>query len=211
MDTLLPEILSLIFEYLNTKQLIWAKRTCKKWRKVYQDNLWKYTINLEPFCNKITTSDLKDFQNVKTIKLRKCFQITGPYLKYLDRATNIDLSHSKINDKDLQYLKSVRTLNLAENTQLTNDCLEYIPFIEYLNIYGSIKITSKGLSHIKNAKNIIMCACRVIIKDIVENRVNNVTFYNCVNTDFEQLKLLKERCPLITIMKLDDNQSEPFI
>ncbi|AYV76816.1 MAG: F-box domain protein [Barrevirus sp.] len=203
MDTLLPEILSLIFEFLNTKQLIWAKRTCKKWRKVYQDNLWRYTIDLESWGYQILGKHLKEFRNVKTIKLKKCIRLTGPCLKYLDKATNVDLSHCKIKSTDLQYLTSVKTLNLRECVNLTDDALEYVSNVETIDIYGCYNLTSNGFNHIKNAKNIIICACYGVIQNLISNNFNNLTIYNCINYKYDSLLLLKEKYPNISILKIE--------
>ena len=46
MDTMSNDIISCIFQYLQTKDLILASRITKKWRKIFKTNLWKYKIDL---------------------------------------------------------------------------------------------------------------------------------------------------------------------
>ena len=60
-------ILSVVFlNILETKDLILASRITKKWRKIFKVNLWKYKIDLSPYCNKITDNALVHLKGVQT-------------------------------------------------------------------------------------------------------------------------------------------------
>ncbi|AYV76811.1 MAG: F-box domain protein [Barrevirus sp.] len=206
MDALLPDILSIIYEFIDTKQLIWASRTCRKWHKVYHDNLWKYKIDVTQWSNKIKDKHLESFKNVRTINLKSCYQIEGPGLKHLDKAINVDLSYCKIIGTDLILLKSVKTLNVRECSGINDYGLEQLATflnIEAINIYGCSKITIDGLNYIRNVPSITMCACNFETNALIDyvNKYKNVSFQACSNYSFDRLQLLKEQCPSIFLIK----------
>ena len=66
MNTLSNDIVSCIFEYLETKDLILASRITKKWRKIFKITLWKYKIDLSLYYKKITDNALIHLKGVQT-------------------------------------------------------------------------------------------------------------------------------------------------
>ncbi|HMP32461.1 MAG TPA: F-box protein, partial [Saprospiraceae bacterium] len=91
MDNLPTDIIGIIFEHLDTKNLIFICRTCRKFRNTFRKYIGKYKIDLSSHCDKIKDEDLIYFAGVQHIELRNC---------------------KKITDKGLKYLKGVHTINL---------------------------------------------------------------------------------------------------
>ncbi|HMP28440.1 MAG TPA: F-box protein, partial [Saprospiraceae bacterium] len=79
MEYLAPDVISIIFGYLNTKDLIRSTRTCWKFRNTFRKYIGKYKLDLS--CTKITDEGLKYLADVHTINLRECNQITDEGLK----------------------------------------------------------------------------------------------------------------------------------
>ena len=67
MNILANDVVSCIFEYLVTRDLILASRTTKKWRKIFNNTLWKYKIDLR---SNATDNALVHLKGVKYINLR---------------------------------------------------------------------------------------------------------------------------------------------
>ncbi|AYV76813.1 MAG: F-box domain protein [Barrevirus sp.] len=202
MNTLLPDIISIIFQNFDTKQLIWSQRTCKKWRKVYIDNMWKYFINLEQWAGEIKDKHLESFRNAKTISLKHCEKIKGPGLVYLENATVIDLSYCRIENIHLRFLKSVKILNLVSCGFINGNGLKYIATnIEHINLFGCGAVTIESLNYLINAKSIIICRCffPMELHEVIKN-CNNIVFCICPLYTFEQLQSFKEKYPNITII-----------
>ncbi len=78
MNIIPSDIISCIFEYLDTKDLIWASRVSKKWRKVFCRNLWRYKIDLSPYFGKIT--------NLAWVKAPIFFK-RAPFSQYKEKIT----------------------------------------------------------------------------------------------------------------------------
>ncbi|AYV76814.1 MAG: F-box domain protein [Barrevirus sp.] len=201
MDTLLPDILSIIFIHFDTKQLIWASRTCKKWRKIYHDNLWRFNICLTSWANKIQDKHLESFKTVRTISLQNC-QITDMALKYLKNAQIIDLTNCYyVTDIGLKELESVIQINLEECYNITDSGLEYIKECKMVNLYGCYRISELGLTHFKTDCSLILCGC--CIDNFTEKtmtKFNNLTFRICEDSDYEMLESVQKVYPKISIM-----------
>ncbi|HMP30619.1 MAG TPA: F-box protein, partial [Saprospiraceae bacterium] len=67
MDNLSSEAISIIFEYLDTKDLILSSRTCWKFRNTFRKYIGKYKLDLTG--KKITDEGLKYLAGVHTINL----------------------------------------------------------------------------------------------------------------------------------------------
>ncbi len=98
----ISDVLSHIFEYLDTKQLIYASRVCKKWRKVYNDNISKYKFELCVNWRKyINDNDLKYLQGAGV------HNITDDGLKYLKNCKVVWIYfNDNITSKGVEFLKN---------------------------------------------------------------------------------------------------------
>ncbi|HMP28587.1 MAG TPA: F-box protein, partial [Saprospiraceae bacterium] len=83
MENLPVDIISIIFEYLDTKDLILSSRTCWKFRNTFRKYIGKYKLDLRNYCKKITNEGLKYLKGVHTIDIEGCKKITNEGLKYL--------------------------------------------------------------------------------------------------------------------------------
>ncbi|HMP30087.1 MAG TPA: F-box protein, partial [Saprospiraceae bacterium] len=82
MDNLPTDIISIIFGYLKTKDLILSSCTCWKFRNTFRKYIGKYKLNLKG--KKITDDGLKYLGSsgtVHTINLKYCKKITDEGLK----------------------------------------------------------------------------------------------------------------------------------
>ena len=107
MDNLCCDVIGYIFQYLDTIDLILSSRTCKKWRKAFNTNLWRYTMDLSLTPrNRITDTGLAHLKGVQTINLSFCWKITDAGLAHLKGVQKINLSRCRnITDAGLSYLK----------------------------------------------------------------------------------------------------------
>ena len=110
MDNLPTDTISIIFEYLDTKDLIRCTRTCWKFRNTFRKYIGKCKLNLN-YCNQITDEGLKYLKGVHTIYLEYCNQLTDEGLKYLSGVQNINLREcNQITDEGLKYLAGVQKI-----------------------------------------------------------------------------------------------------
>ena len=127
MESIPIDIINLFFVYLNTKDLIWASRTCKQWRYIFKKYIGKYKLDLRQWRNKITDQSLKNLKGAHTINLSYCNQITNRGLEHLKGVHTIYLYNcNQITDQGLEHLKGVHTIYLYYCNQITNQGLEIL-------------------------------------------------------------------------------------
>jgi hypothetical protein len=136
MNTLSIDIISVIFEYLDTKELIWASRTCKNWRRAFIKYLPKYKLNLSSYGDKITDADLFHLKGVHAINLYHC---------------------QKITDAGLIHLKGIHTIRLDYCHQITDVGLAHLKGVHNINLHNCYNITDVGLVHLKGVHTIDLC------------------------------------------------------
>ncbi len=121
------DTLSIVFEFLDTKQLILASRTCKRWRHTFLKYIGKYKIDLLLRNGKITNEHLAYFKGVQSINLYGCKQITDEGLKHLHGIQSINLSWcAKVTDHGLLHLRGVRVITLYRCERITKQGLEVL-------------------------------------------------------------------------------------
>ena len=127
MDYLPKCITHLVLQYLDTKELIYFRRTCKYWDKLFKFNL-KYLSLYLP--TSVEDKHLQYLKGVHTIDLGGCNEIT---------------------DKGLQYLKGVHSINLWGCDNITDEGLEYLKGVHTIDLRWCNYITDKGLQYLKKA------------------------------------------------------------
>ena len=146
------DILSVIFEYLDTKELIWASRVCKQWRRVFIKYLPKYKLDLYQYIDKITDASLVHLKGIQTIDLSWCKQITDSGLVHLKDVHTINLyGCNQITDAGLVHLKDVHTINLNYCNKITNAGLVHLKGVHVINLHGCWKITDAGVEILINS------------------------------------------------------------
>lgn len=97
------DVINLILQHLETKDLILASLTCEKWRRAFTNNIWRYKIDLSPYGNKITDTHLEHLKGIHTIKLPLSLLITDKGWQYI-KTSNIELSFSYNVLKIMNYM-----------------------------------------------------------------------------------------------------------
>ena len=126
MGSIQSDILGIIFEYLDTKNLILASRTCKKWRYTFKKYIGKYKLDLSLWSNKIT--NLEPLGNL--VKLEKLVIADENVLdiepiSHLNKLKNLNIRKTPISDIDpLKELRGLDILNISNCPGITDEQVE---------------------------------------------------------------------------------------
>lgn len=164
-NILIPDILNSIFEYLDTKGLICASRVCRYWRKVYNDNISKYSFELSLYLKHKLNGELNCANN-NTLKYLNgayklsvdCRNITDEGFQYFENSSEIHLHNTDhISPNSFKYLKNVQKLRLGCEHNLTDKHIKNLQYCEKLksiHFWYSPKITNKSFKYLSNIEEI---------------------------------------------------------
>ena len=159
LNTLSSDIIYEIQQRLNTKELIYLSRTCWNLRNMFKNNLYRLSLDLQLYRNKITDAVLEHLKGIHAIYLWNC---------------------NKITDVGLEHLKGVHTINLWNCNKITDVGLEHLKGAHTVNLTGCKKITDVGLEHLKGVHTIYLWDCNKITdmgKDILRKANPQVIIY----------------------------------
>ena len=180
--TLLPEILELIFSFLDVVNKGRVACVCRHWKRVcYSKFLWEVEeakldlhqtssavlksiqfrgisrIQILSFNSNFTTIT-STFRNLKSLRLRGCYNTTDAALR------------KAFPERQAFILPSLKECDLSLCKQITDQGLEYVltkaPNIEKLNLAGCVNITNRGLkiccSKCKDIRYLDLSGCKLI-------------------------------------------------
>lgn len=97
------DVINLILQQLETKDMILASWICEKWRRAFTNNIGKYKIDLSPYGNKITDTHLEHLKGIHMIKVPICLLITDKGWEFI-KTSNIVFSYSYNVLKIMDYM-----------------------------------------------------------------------------------------------------------
>ncbi|AZL89199.1 F-box/LRR-repeat protein [Megavirus baoshan] len=163
------------------------KITCQGLQKL--NNL--KILSLRHSCDIDTISFIPTNQ-IRTLDLKNCHQVTDSSLQYLPHLQTINLSWCyKITDNGLKNLQHVKNINLSGCYRITDNGLIYLNNANRINISYCIKITDTGLKHLQNVKNIKLGYHSK--SDII-----GIEYFDCDYSKEKYLKEIKNTKQLIT-------------
>ncbi|XP_076333126.1 F-box/LRR-repeat protein 14-like [Tachypleus tridentatus] len=175
---LYPEILALIFSYLDVKDKGRAAQVCKAWREAaYHKSVWRGVearLHLRRANPSLFPSLLRrGIRRVQVLSLRKSLRDVVqrlPNIESLNLSGCYNLTDSWLNHAMIHELPSLTVLNLSMCKQITDSSLNRIAqcvnYLEVLYLGGCSNITNEGLrfiaSKLKKLRVLNLRSCRHI-------------------------------------------------
>ncbi|XP_040579571.1 F-box/LRR-repeat protein 14 [Lepeophtheirus salmonis] len=175
---LFPEVLTLIFEYLDIQSKGRVARVCSRWRDaVYRKSVWR-KVEARLHLNRPNTTLFpslvkRGITRVQVLSLRKSLRelVNGiPNLESLNLSGCYNLSDSALDGAFNKDLPNIKRLNLSLCKEVNDNSLGRIAThcknLEELDLGGCTKITNTGLLLVswglKNIKRLNLRSCRSI-------------------------------------------------
>lgn len=154
---LYPEILALIFSYLDVRDKGRAAQVCCSWRDAaYHKSVWRGVearLHLRRANPSLFNSlVIRGIRRVQVLSLRRCLRdvVQGvPNLESLNLIGCYNLSDSWLNQAFIQEMPSLTVLNLSMCKQVTDSSLrriaQHLKNLEELDLGGCSNVTNTGL------------------------------------------------------------------
>jgi Leucine-rich repeat (LRR) protein len=181
-EALSIDVLSLVFQYLETSELCAAREVHARWDHTFKKYLRTFVIclnhvrlndvNLGPFRNArrisfgytdISDESLGRLDGVENIIFHRCPKITRIGIKSLTSSNHIryiDINQCQgIFNSSVKYLKGVRRVSLSRSN-ITDGCMKYLSRTHKLSLEMT-NITDAGIVWLHNVRNLDIGYCRI--------------------------------------------------
>ncbi|KAL9642947.1 hypothetical protein ABK040_010640 [Willaertia magna] len=171
-------------------------------------------ITLQFTC-KIKDDYLQTLQNLQSLNLSDCKEITGDCLKYLFNLTELNLTKTIVKDEHLKNLKELKILNLNNCKNIKGYCFNNLNKLEELHLNKNDQIKDEHLNHLILMKKLFIENCKLIegkviknFKNLQELQFNDRHFANKSEIVKLQEKVTKKGTNLRTAIKYLDYEND---
>jgi hypothetical protein len=164
MAQLSVDILSLVFQYLETKKLFRVKEVHQRWRRTFQKYIGTFHFDFAE--SSILDSHLEYLKGARYVDLEECELVTDAgVIEISDNLHTIDLSNTKITSVCIPYLAEAHTVNLTDVRGICNEDLKHLSQVHTLELThigkNEYEVKPSGIAYLTGVRTLRMCDCEV--------------------------------------------------
>jgi hypothetical protein len=183
LNNLPTDISIMIINNLYLKDIINLKLMNKNFKEIIRFYSPNYDVPIKKSIKLFTEL----FPFIKSISIKKNYNISDDDFKYLDKIENLDMSccyQKEITDYAFKHLLKIKKLNILQCNQnwfeghhFTNLAFEFLINLETLYIDDNHVITDSGLKNLKNIKILQLYNCSKITNNGLSELINLKELY----------------------------------